>query len=75
MPRLVTLYDLGHDFICEEGLCPYPKHGTFSFRSYSVPDDFKMNMDNYFLFSSIFYRGNISNKDGSIVHHPVKKKL
>lgn len=75
MPRLVTLYNLGYKFICEEGLCPYPKHGTFSYRSYSVPDDFKMTASNYLLFTGMFRRGKVSSADGSIVHHPVKKKL
>lgn len=75
MSRLVTVYDIGHEFILHEGLCPYPKYGTLSYRSYSVPDDFKMNLHNYLLFANMFRFGKISNADGSVVHKEVKKKL
>lgn len=75
MPRLVTVYNLGYKFIIHEGLCPYPKHGTLSYRSYSVPDDFKMTASNHLLFHYMFNHGVVSRATGSVNHHPLRKKL
>lgn len=75
MSRLVTVYNLGYKFIIHEGLCPYPKYGTLSYRSYSVPDDFKMTAQNHLLFHYMFNYGIKVRVAGSVNHHPLRKKL